>query len=419
MYRKVGVILFVALYITQSGVAQVSSSPMTQQGLGDLYAGATANSFGMGGIGISNGDIRYINNQNPALLVYNSVYTYSAGILGESRRVSNGVTAQKSGSLNLSNLGMSFPIKSGKWISSVMLSPYSNVKYQFIQDGIINGTTFETQQKGSQGLVQLEWAHGLKVTENFKVGVKAKYLFGSIKKESSNVLTGTGVNNQVVPTIFNRDAVSDIIFGLGAQYRYKITKGSYLNLGIIYDFESNVKTKRLQTFETRNAGDIVLTSDTLVNNVIGAMSLPSTLGFGVSVGKPLKWLAGMDIRVQPWSDFKDYDNSNVNLQNAMSVAIGGEYTPDAGSIDKLLSRVTYRLGASYENTPYVLEGSRVNDFGINFGGSVPVGISSLDMGFRFGKRGSLSINNIKESYFRLQIGLTFNDRLWFIKRKFD
>ncbi len=419
MYRKVGTVLLIAFGIAQAAIAQVSSSPLTQQGLGDLYKPSLAYSFGMGGIGISNGSVRYVNNQNPALLVYNSVYTYSAEVLGESRRVSDGVAAQKSGGMNLKNLGMSFPIKSGKWVSSIMLSPYSNVKYQFTTEDVLEGTPFNTVQRGSQGLAQLEWAHGFKITDDLKVGVKAKYLFGSIKKEFSNVLTGSGVNRALVPTTFNRDAVSDLLYGLGAQYRYKVNKNTYLNLGMIYDFQSNVKTKRLQTFETRNRGNIVFSSDTLVNNVIGAMTLPSTLGFGVSIGKPLKWLAGVDVRFQSWSSFKDFENSNNNLQNSTSIAIGGEYTPDAGSIDKLFSRMTYRLGASYEKTPYIVEGSGVNDFGINFGGSIPIGISSLDMGFRFGKRGSLSNNNIKESYFRLQIGMTFNDRHWFIKRKFD
>ena len=420
MYRKVGVILLMTFCLAKGGLAQISNSPLTQQGLGDLYGAYQPNNFGMGGIGISHGDVRYINNQNPALLVYNSIYTYSAGIIGESRSTSDNVNSQTSGSANLSHLGMSFPIKQGKWISSVILSPYSNVEYQFINTGTVNNATFQTRQRGSQGLAQLEWAHGIRINNELKVGIKAKYLFGSIRKESGNVLTDATTNNSLFPTIFDRDAVSDILLGLGAQYRFTLKKGAYLNIGVIYDLQSEVNTKRLRTLEIRNVSDLVFASDTLVDNVKKKMTLPSALGFGVSIGKPLKWLAGIDIRLQQWKDFKNYNGSNDGLQNSMSVAIGGEYTPDAGSIDKILKRVTYRLGVSYEKTPYILNNNEVNDFGINFGGSIPVrGISSLDMGFRFGKRGSLSNNQLQENYFRLQIGLTFNDRQWFIKRKFD
>jgi len=420
MYRKVGLILLVTFGLIESGLTQVSNSPLTQQGVGDLYGGNQPNSFGMGGIGISNGDVRYINNQNPALLVYNSIYTYSAGVIGESRQAADDANSQKTGNMNLSHLGMSFPIKPNRWVSSIILSPYSNVEYQFINEGTIEDATFESRQRGSQGLVQLEWAHGFRVTNNLKIGAKAKYLFGSIRKESANVLTSAGVNTSNVPTISDRDAVSDILIGLGAQYRYKLRKGTFLNIGLIYDLQSDVNTKRLRTLETRNIGGAVLTSDTIINNVKGTMRLPATLGFGISIGKPLKWLAGVDVRLQPWANYQNYEGVDDGLQNAMSVVLGGEYTPDAGSIDKILKRVTYRLGMSYEKTPYVLNDSGVNDLGINFGGSIPVsGISSLDMGFRFGKRGSLGSNQLQEDYFRLQLGVTFNDRQWFIKRKFD
>ena len=419
MYKQIGIVLLVTFCVTKAGLAQVSSSPFTQQGLGDLYATSLPNSFGMAGIGISNSNIRYMNNQNPALLVYNSTYTYTVGVIGESRRASNGEVSQKSVNMNLSHLGMSFPIKRGKWVSSIVLSPYSNVNYEFEDTGVLNEVAFQTFHKGSQGLAQLQWSHGVSITEDLKVGVKAKYLFGSIQKKSSNILTGSGVNKQFMPTIFNKSAVSDMLFGLGVQYRYKIDKENYLNLGVIYDFKSEVKTKRLQTLETRSPLGIVQASDTLINNTRETMTLPAALGFGVSVGKPLKWLASIDVRIQQWSDFQDFNASNMHLQDAISLAIGGEYTPDPGSINKILERMTYRLGMSYEKTPYVVEGRGVDDFGINFGSSIPVGISSLNMGFRFGKRGSLSSHQIKENYFRLKIGLTFNDPLWFIKRKFD
>ena len=425
MYRKVGIVLLMVFCLTGSSFAQVTNSPLTQQGVGDLYNGFQASSYGMGGIGISNGDIRYINTQNPALLLYNSIYTYGAGVIGESRTTADGTASQKAGNMNLSHLGMSFPVKAGKWVSSVVLSPYSNVDYQFINTGTLNaGTsneaTFETRQKGTQGLAQLEWANGIYIKKNFSLGIKAKYLFGSIRRESSNVLTSAGTNTLIVPTVFDRDAVSDFLFGIGAQYRYEVKKDTYLNFGLIYDFQSDVNTKRLKTLESRNTGDLVISSDTLVNDVKKTMTLPSNIGFGVSIGKPLKWLVGLDVRMQQWKNFKNYDGLDDGLQNAMSVAIGGEYTPDAGSINSTFKRMTYRLGASFEKTPYVLNNSGVNDFGINFGSSIPVGgISSLDMGFRFGKRGSASNNQLSEDYFRLQLGLTFNDRLWFIKRKFD
>jgi hypothetical protein len=81
--------------------------------------------------------------------------------------------------------------------------------------------------------------------------------------------------------------------------------------------------------------------------------------------------------------------------------------------------MTYRTGVSYEEMPYLIGGSRIKDFGINFGFSMPVGrYSSLDLAVKAGKRGDLQTNTIEENYLKFYFGVTFNDQ-WFIKRKFD
>jgi hypothetical protein len=101
------------------------------------------------------------------------------------------------------------------------------------------------------------------------------------------------------------------------------------------------------------------------------------------------------------------------------MAIGGEFTPYSASPGSYLKRITYRTGVSLDHYPYLVNSSTLKDFGINFGLSLPVGrISSLDIGVKVGKRGSLGLNKIEENYFKLYFGMTFNDQ-WFIKRKFD
>jgi hypothetical protein len=92
-----------------------------------------------------------------------------------------------------------------------------------------------------------------------------------------------------------------------------------------------------------------------------------------------------------------------------------------------LKRVTYRVGLSYEQTPFQVDLNdnpdlydyrAVKDVGINFGLSLPAGRSSLDLAFRYGKRGNKTDTLLAEDYFRIYFGITFNDT-WFIKRKFD
>lgn len=402
--------------------AQATSSPFTQNGIGDIIPAGSIANFGMGGVGISNGDIRYVNVSNPALLTYNSVYTFSAGIVGGNVKLSNGSAVERFGSANLSQINMSFPVIAGKWTSALVLRPYSYVHYKYSNTVQVNGTTTDDIQKveGSGGFNQLMWSNGVKITKGLSLGGHASYIFGSIEKEYSNQLDDTVVVTAYVPTRTESDAVADFIYGLGASYSYNLREKVKLNFGLTYDFQSNVKTKKFDSFERQNSAGTSSSVFILFDDAKGMTKLPSSLGLGISVVNSLKWSAGVDIKMQDWSQFRNFEGSNEGLDKAFSVALGGEITPDAGDINNFLKRVTYRLGLSYEDTPYSENGNSVQDFGINFGFSLPVTtISSLDMGFKYGSRGNVAKVGLKEDYFRFQLGITFNDRFWFIKRKFD
>jgi hypothetical protein len=112
------------------------------------------------------------------------------------------------------------------------------------------------------------------------------------------------------------------------------------------------------------------------------------------------------------------DEQNEGLGESWRVAIGGEITPDQFATENYLKRLTYRAGVSMEQNPFLANGNPVKDVGINFGLSMPAGRSSLDLAFKYGKRGDKADNILEENYFKIYFGITFNDQ-WFIKRKFD
>ena len=124
--------------------------------------------------------------------------------------------------------------------------------------------------------------------------------------------------------------------------------------------------------------------------------------------------------MQQWSDYQDFEGNTSNeLGNSFKINLGGEFTPDYSSVSSYLKRVTYRVGFSYEQTPYVINGNQLKDFGINFGWSLPVGrFSSLDMAFKYGQRGDIQDNLIKEDYIKVYFGFNFNDQ-WFQRSKYD
>jgi hypothetical protein len=85
--------------------------------------------------------------------------------------------------------------------------------------------------------------------------------------------------------------------------------------------------------------------------------------------------------------------------------------------------VTYQFGFNYAQTPVRINNVNIDDFGINFGVSLPVGNSSiLNVGFKYGQLGTTSNGLIREDYFKINLGMTFNDRSygWYRnQRKFN
>ena len=79
---------------------------------------------------------------------------------------------------------------------------------------------------------------------------------------------------------------------------------------------------------------------------------------------------------------------------------------------------TVAAGFRYENTGLVINNTSINDYGMNFGLGLPVGLSRINLGVEFGKKGTTSNNLIEENYFNLSVGLSLND-IWFKKRKID
>ena len=89
------------------------------------------------------------------------------------------------------------------------------------------------------------------------------------------------------------------------------------------------------------------------------------------------------------------------------------------NVSSFWKRAKYSAGFNYHKLPYIVNNQALIDFGINFGASLPVnGYSSLDLAFKWGQLGETTNGLIKETYYKVVLGATINDR-WFIKRKYD
>lgn len=401
---------------------QATKSPFSTFGIGESYGNALANTHGMGGVGVSQPQFWYANNQNPALLVYNHRTVFHAGVVGERRTISSDSVSQKSVGGNLSYLVTAFPVKLTKWSTSFALAPLTNVNYKLQYRDEIEGSSnyVNVTEEGSGGISQFSWSNGVRITKQMALGLKASYVFGSIVDKYKNQIVASKQPANYLAALEEKSYVKDFMFSAGFSYsldsifyqqRYR------LSFGAVYDLASDLKTTRRNLIYRTNALGDVIDADTLISSR-GRISMPSAFTGGISLSRGNKWTVGTEFSFRDWSSFSSVTDDNEGLQQAWKVALGAETTPDAFAVGNYFKRITYRAGISMEEYPFMANNKKVQDIGINFGLSLPAGLSSLDLGFRYGRRGDKVENLIEENYFRVFFGVTFNDT-WFIKRKFD
>jgi hypothetical protein len=424
-YKKFSFLFFGFFMVAIMAWGQAARSPFSYLGIGEPYSNALAHNQGMAGVGISNPQYFYLNNQNPALLVFNRFTVFEAGFIGERRTTKANGLSETNGSGNLNYLATAFPVKLARWTTSFGLMPYSTVNYKLDYVDDIEGTTDNTvnvSESGEGGINQAFWSNGVVLNKRFSVGLKATYLFGSIIREYSNTLTITNEPVPYYPTVYDRNYVKDLNLAAGVSYHKDSIGGrkNYkINIGAVYNLKADLNSEHYVRIERRTAGGID-DSTTVTNNVPGSITIPSSFGVGLSVAKGEYLVIGADFTYMDFRNYKDFSGETPSWgAESFRSAFGIEFTPDPTAIGSYLKRMTFRTGVSYDKYPYLINDNLVKDFGINFGFSMPVSrVSSLDFAFKAGKRGNQVDNTIEENYFKIYFGMTFNDQ-WFIKRRFD
>lgn len=436
MSKKLFLSIFLLLGVTADVISQSAASPYSIFGIGTLSNKALVYHNNMGGLGISNGKPWILNNINPALLPLNNFSTFDAGIYTEKRMLSTSDLNQSNTTGGLGYLTFGFPVKSNKWTMAVGLMPYSNVSYNIVTRGTVinhDEAGADYQYKGDGGINQVYLSSGWQIIPKFLYfGVRAGYSFGTVTDESTITINERvyrdeedtiGIAKTFRSSTFNRSSrYSDFLFEGGIYMKKQIGKKMEVNLGFIYELASNMNTTRDETLEIIDDSPIPPT-DTIVYDDKGITFLPQKFGIGLSLSKAYKWTFGIDFYSRDWSQFKSDFGSEQELTQSYEIIIGGEFTPDFFSVNNYFKRATYQFGFNYEQTPVIINNTNIEDIGINFGVSLPVGSASiLNVGFKYGQLGTTSNGLIREDYFKINLGMTFNDRSygWYRnQRKFN
>lgn len=426
---KLSLLLLVICTCCLEVSGQAARTPFSAFGYGDSYGDALIHNQGMGGAGVSNPQFWYLNNMNPALLTYNRITVFQAGIVGDRRRIYSDTLKENSGSGNLNYLVIGFPLMRNKrtgetrWGTSLGLMPYSNVNYSYNYSAEVpssGGITAEYFEQSKGGFNEVYWSNGVRLTRDLSLGLKTSFMFSSIVTDFSNVLNDPNQSTKYVINVRELQSAKGVRFTPGLHFRKDSINSKYsFNFGATYELTSKLNTNFEQILERKNSSGNILQSDTL-DVTLGRSILPEKITVGASFGRLDKWMVASDFSLlRPNGNFVVLGLDSVPATNGWRLAAGVELTPDSRSLGSYLKRITYRTGISAESGTYLVNGNAVKDFGINFGFSFPVNrISSLDVAFRTGRRGDMKLNGIEENYFKIYFGVTFNDQ-WFIKRRFD
>ncbi len=424
MVRRI--VFFIALTTIWTRIdAQNAASPYSLFGIGLLSGDGLTYQEGMGGLGISNGKYWVLNNVNPALLPMNSFTTFDLGLYTERRNLTTSDLSQSNTTGGLRHLTLGIPIINLKWSIALGLMPYSNVSYNMTTSSpVVNWENATANYKyiGSGGLNQVYLSSGYQIIPKLlSVGFKAGYAFGTVTDETHISIEEIiyedeedeiGTAKLFEPSRYFRESrYSDFLFQGGINLKKEIKKNMEVSLGFIYEFETDMNTARKELVEIYNPSDPKTPTDEVLSDAKGSTYLPPNYGFGLSFTKMNKWTFGIDYYMRDWTKYKSDFGGNDPFTNSYKIIVGGELTPDITSVTSYMKRVTYLFGFNIEQTPILINNTNIDDFGINFGVSLPVGNASIfNLALKYGQLGTTSNGLIREDYVKINLGMTFNDR---------
>lgn len=405
------------LIIPFSVISQnVSNSPYSRFGFGELQSSYSAIHSAMGEVGVAINSPVGINTINPAsyAFVFKQRFTMQAGLSHQTNLMEAGGISQVVNTTKFNYLKMGFPVTRW-WGSSFGLLPFSETAYSFNDSNSDPDATYSFN--GNGGLSRFYFGNGFRPIKNLSIGVNVNYLFGSIETNREVIFSD--------PSFLNAKAneetiINGLSYDFGLIYTQSV-KDWRVNLGLTYDNGSSLNAERnlfTQTFRVVNLSQVLEDTIQFIRLEEGELVLPTSFGYGFSLVND-KWTIAAEYTTKNWSEFELF-GTNDNLQNSSKLSLGAEFIPEIKAINKYHKIVRYRLGFYNAQTYLNLNNQSIDQYALTLGLGLPLRRSGalLNLSAQVGRRGTTDYNLIQDSFVNFKIGFVLSD-IWFIKRKFD
>jgi len=404
-------------FVTYGQTDNLTGSPYSLFGLGvNSNANVGINSsMGRGGYALNGGT--FINNLNPAS--YGSfgdkTFIYDFGFLAEFSEIANSSTSEIRLASNFSNIAIAANINE-KSAFGLSIVPFSNVGYALIGiEANIEGSleTFSSNVFGGGSLNDLRFSYGYALSQRFRFGFYASYLFGTIE-ESEIVNSDSGLIGETGLNIQETNNYRGFRFGLGLQM--DLTPNFTIAGGVDFPTILTGRQDRLVTRTLDFAPSVVEDeSDLEIDDFI----LPVQINSGILWQPSEKFDITMDYSLGLW-DLTEQEDNVGTFVDEHTAAFGIQFVQDENSF-KRAKRIKYRAGFNYNSGYLEISDMAVDSYTITAGIGIPIGSgtpSALNISYGFVNRGSTEGILVQERIHTLNVNLSLKD-FWFLKRKIN
>ena len=416
MYR----ILLPLIIISSFSYSQKSSfSPYSYFGVGDTNFTATVENQMMGSNTVYYDSVHQ-NMNNAATLSKLKFVNYSVGVGLKNSSYNTESNNEKSTVAGINYISVAIPTKLLSF--SFGIKPQTSVGYLLENDDKSQTPPELNRFTGSGEISNAFVSIGFELFKNWGFGLSSSYAFGNLNHYHTKILEDV----ELYTTVSSESSVSGLDYNFSTAYQKTFGEKITLYTGIIYQPEANYTSQNNQTINTINPnGNFGGDSEIIDLSTMGLketnIKIPKSISFGLGFVEDKKWYLGANYKKTDGGGYKNQLMSleNVEFNSSQTYSLGGFYLPKYDSFTNFFSTVTYRAGLRFKSGGLYVNNQQVNEIGLNFGFGIPLaGISSANLGFEIGQRGTNKSSLIKEKFFSIRIGVSLND-LWFIRSMYN
>lgn len=441
--------LLAANMYAQSGM----NSPYSRYGFGKLDDQSLGFNKGMAGLAYGLRDGAIINQQNPASYskVDSVTFLFDAGISIQKANFNDNGTKKNINNSTFDYVTLALRLHRNLGFS-MGLMPYSSIGYELNQSASVSNddytsSSYTNHYSGDGGIHKVYVGIGWAPFKNLSIGVNGSYLYGDLKHRAANIFSNS--NSYSTWRIYNTNLKSYML-EFGAQYTLNLSKKNNLTIGAVYTPGHSIKSKanvydllgNITQYYTyyNNSGYRVLGADdyaaasTPSYTCPDAYELPTSIGVGFAMKHNNNITYGVDYTLTKWGSTRfptitteggktSYVPKEGILSDRHKITAGFEIQPNMYSRN-YLKRIKYRAGGYYA-TPYTTVKGQdgAKEYGVSAGLGLPIqnqynNRSFINITAQWIHIDPKVTGMLKENYFRIAIGLTFNES-WFRKWKVE